>query len=364
MPRRRSRHILLITLVAVVIALSVAWIMKATSGNNKNGTGPKSIIYGISDPDLINETAKIQTTQLSTMKSLGISSIRVDANWSWVQPNNPTTFHWARLDREVKAIRNAGMSADLIIDGCPPWAALPVAAKDPFPQPASPTEYANWAADVAQRYAVEGVNYFEIWNEPNIQRFWQPKPDPTAYTSDLIAAYGAIKKIDPSAFVISGGLAPATTENSNYNPISFLQAMYAHGAKGYFDAVGLHPYSFPASPDTYSPGSAWSQMDETIPSVRIIMIQHGDASKEVWITEFGAPTTGPFSVGQAGQNTEISQALADVRKMPWVRSFYIYTWRDVRGIPVIDQGFGLLGVLGLPKPAYYAVASALAKGNL
>jgi aryl-phospho-beta-D-glucosidase BglC (GH1 family) len=58
---------------------------------------------------------------------------------------------------------------------------------------------------VAARYKPDGVTTFEIWNEPNNASFWQPRPNPAAYTADLIAAYAAIKKASPSAFVISGG---------------------------------------------------------------------------------------------------------------------------------------------------------------
>ena len=360
MSRHHSRQMLLTTVVAVIVAVSTALIIKAMGGTRANMQGSKSVIFGIADPELINETAEDQAKQLSAMRSLGISSIRVEANWSSVQPTNPTTFRWSKLDREVRSIRATGMSIDLIIDGCPPWAALPIAAKDPFPQPASSAEYADWASDVAQRYAPAGVNYFEIWNEPNIRLFWHPKPNPVAYTADLKAAYAAIKKVDSSAVIISGGLAPAASNGITYSPISFIQAMYADGAKGSFDELGLHPYSFPLLPNTYNSGSVWSQMDETIPSIRSVMIQHGDADKKIWITEFGAPTTGPSGIGVVGQRTEILQALAYVKKVDWIGSFYIFTWRDVRGN---EQGFGLLDILGHPRPAFYAVASAIAKSS-
>jgi hypothetical protein len=133
------------------------------------------------------------------MKSTGITSIRLDADWATVQPRYARTFNWRRLDQVVHSVRAAGLSVDLIIRDCPPWAAVPAARGDPSPQPASPVQYATWAAEVAARYAPQGVSLFEIWNEPNTSAFWQPAPDPAAYTADLIAAYSAIKKVDPSA---------------------------------------------------------------------------------------------------------------------------------------------------------------------
>jgi len=132
--------------------------------------------------------------------------------------------------------------------------------------------------------------------------------------------------VDKSAFVISGGLAPAATDGTNYSPTSFLAAMYAHGVKGSFDALGYHPYSFPAVPDTYEPWSAWSQMTQTRPSIRSIMTKNGDSGKPIWITEFGAPSNGPAGIGATAQRVELLQAISYARKVNWIDAMYIYTW--------------------------------------
>ena len=58
------------------------------------------------------------------------------------------------------------------------------------------------ASALAARYARKGVQTFEIWNEPNNAIYWQPAPNPVAYTADLIAAYKAIKKVDSSSLVL------------------------------------------------------------------------------------------------------------------------------------------------------------------
>ena len=133
------------------------------------------------------------------------------------------------------------------------------------PPPASAAQFATFAGQVAARYAPLGAGTFEIWNEPNNAGFWSPKPNPAAYTADLKAAYAAIKRADRSAFVVSGGLAPEANDGTNINAITFLQDMYAHGAKGSFDAVSYHPYSYPALPDSFQSWSGWSQMSQTKP---------------------------------------------------------------------------------------------------
>jgi polysaccharide biosynthesis protein PslG len=314
--------------------------------------------FGIADPDLLGDTVPMLVAQLAAMKAIGITSVRVDANWAMVQPAGPLTFSWTRLDHVVSSARAAGMSVDLIVDGCPRWAALANTSGDSSPQPASSAQYAIWAADVAKRYAPQGVHTFEIWNEPNIALFWQPKPDPSAYTADLVAAYSAIKAVDPSAFVISGGLAPTVTKNHNISAIDFLKAMYADGAKGSFDAFGYHAYSFPELPD--SKESGWSQMARTSPSLRSVMIQNGDGNKPIWVTEFGAPSGGPGGVGEAAQATALAQAVADVKATPWIGALYVYTWQDNGFDPHNDQDwFGLLTARGSTKPAFRALAAAI-----
>ncbi len=318
--------------------------------------------FGISDPELITEPTSVQAAQLAAMKAIGITSIRLEVNWDWVQYGGRKSFDWSQIDRVIKSVRSAEMSVDLIIDGCPPWAAVPAAQGDTSPQPASPDQYAAFAADVAARYGPRGVGMFEIWNEPNNEIFWQPRPNPAAYTADLKAAYAAIKKADPSALVISGGLAPETNDGTNINAIAFLQAMYADGAQGSFDALGYHPYSYPSLPDTYEPWSAWSQMDRTNPSIRSVMARNGDASKPIWITEVGAPSGGPDGVGLGPQAAALTQAIHDAQTTSWIGDLYLYTWQDGGlGSSISTDWFGLLTARGTPKPAYAAVAAAIGR---
>jgi hypothetical protein len=323
-------------------------------------TGGGVTQFGMADPGLLAESASTQAAQLAAMKAIGITEIRLDANWDWVQYGGPASFDWAQLDQAVASVRAAGMSVDLIVDGCPPWAAVSGTQGDASPQPASSAQYAQWASRVAARYALQGVNTFEIWNEPNNAGFWQPAPNPAAYTADLIAAYQAIKNVDPSAFILSAGLAPESNDGTNINAVTFLRNMYANGARGHFDGVGYHPYSYPALPNTYQSWSGWSQMSQTSPSIRSVMAANGDSGKRIYITEVGAPSGGPAGVGQTAQATELTQAIAAAKATSWIGGMYLYSWQDQgTDISNTEDWFGLLTHAGVHKPAYTAVKKAI-----
>jgi len=345
---------------AAVTHPAAASLANTATATQTNGTDSGVTQFGIADPDLVGESASTQAAQLAAMKAIGINEIRLDANWDWVQYGGENTFDWAQLDQAVASVRAARMSVDLIVDGCPPWAAVSGTEGDPSPQPASSAQYARWASEVAARYAPKGVSTFEIWNEPNNVGFWQPAPNPAAYTADLIAAYKAIKNIDPSAFVLSAGLAPESNDGTNINAVTFLQRMYTYGARGHFDGVGYHPYSYPALPNTYDSWSGWSQMNQTRPSIRSVMAANGDSGKKIYLTEVGAPSGGPSGVGQTSQAAEFTQAIGAAKATSWIGGIYLYSWRDDgTDTSNTEDWFGLFTAAGVHKLAYTAVKNAI-----
>jgi len=318
-------------------------------------TAPSAPGFGLSVPSLVAETASQQVAALANMKSIGLSWLRLDADWSWLQPT-PTTFGWAPLDQLVQEIEAAGMNVDLDIDNSPTWA-RDASAQEAWGEPSSAAVYATFAGEVAARYGPMGVHAYEIWNEENLQEFWFPAPNPTLYTAMLKGAYAAIKAVEPSATVITGGLSPAADNGTDIAPIEFLQDIYANGGQGSFDAVGDHAYSYPTLPDDVETYSGWSQMNQTSPSLRSVMAANGDSAKQIWITEIGAPSDGPNGVGTTAQAEEVTQAVAGAKSSSWIGETFFYTYEDSASDP---DYFGLLNADGSAKPAWSALATALA----
>jgi hypothetical protein len=321
---------------------------RATAGQRK-GLAARFI----GEPD-----SQLEAT-MSDLDALGATWLRVDFPWSEIQSAGPESYNTAPWDAIVRAASAHHIAILGVIDYCPSWAN---GGQGQFYPPTKPAAFATFSAFLATRYAPLGVHAWEIWNEPNGGTFWLPAADPVGYTNLLIAAYPAIKGVDATATVISGGLAPAADGGASLSPMTFLANMYAAGAGPWFDAVGDHPYTFPALPNAVD-GSAywWSEMFTGPKNLRSTMIANGDAQKRIWLTEFGAPTNGAHgSVSEERQAKMAEVAYALQKTYAWAGPLFWYTYRDGGTDPKVQEDwFGLIRHDGSHKPAYAAYKAVL-----
>lgn len=54
------------------------------------------------------------------------------------------------------------------------------------------------------------------------------------------------------------------------------------------------------------------------------MAENGDSAKKIWITEYGAQTTGAISVGEANQSADMVAVISLASKLDWVAAFYMH----------------------------------------
>ena len=297
---------------------------------------------------------------LADMESLGVGWLRFDMAWDLVQPNDANHFDWSRFDRIVTAAREHNIEVMPILVFTPRWARQQACVNDFQCAPADPARFAAFAREAVTHYAPMGVKAWEVWNEPNINMFWLPSPNAAAYTQLLRASYTSIKQADPQATVISGGLSPAENTGSRIAPRDFLSGMYQNGAGGYFDAVGYHPYSYPALPGSILSWSGWSQMYDLNPSIRSIMIANGDSNKAVWGTETGTPSGGRGDVNETLQAQSYRDSVQQMSSKPWLATLFFHTYQDLSSNPgSVESYFGLIRYDGTRKPAYYELKDVL-----
>ena len=284
---------------------------------------------------------------LDLIRATGATWCRVDLYWPVIQRGGPDSFDFSQADPVIKGIRARGMKPLGILNSFPGWVLEGSEAR----------QFAKFAAECVKHYRCPA---YEIWNEPNYRGNF-PQSAGT-YTAMLRAAYRAIRRVDKSCRIISGGCAPASTTATSYAPAEWLRLIYANGGKGSFDAVGHHPYCFDAHtmPGDQKDWSAWFQMYGTEPSIRSVMADNGEAKKLVWATEFGAPTNGPgWTVTEPEQAKMISRALELWPTYKWAGPMFIYSHRD-RGTDTSDREnfFGIHRFNGTAKPAVAAMAAA------
>ena len=293
--------------------------------------------------------------QLELYADMGISWVRIDFDWGRIERVRGQ-HDWSAPDRVVDAVRAHGMKVLPCISFAPYWASGSTDSRVP---PKLNADYANFAALAAGRYASKGIDSWQIWNEANLRDFWKPYPNPTKYAGMLKAASVAIKKANPSAKVIATGLAPVRTtrEKGHITALDFLNELYAEGAGSSFDAVGVHPYTYPDLPtDT----SRWNAF-QGVYSLRDLMVRMGDGGKPIWITEFGAPTgTASNAVSEARQVSILSSGIALARAWSWSGPMMIYGGVDLgTDVSNSEENFGFVKQSLEPKLAYDAIVSEL-----
>ena len=307
---------------------------------------------------------------LDAIARTGARWVRFDVDWNSTQHAGPNAWNWSAIDRFVLAARSRGLWLIGMVAYTPPWA-RPAGCASLKCLPADPSTYAVFVAEAARRYGPgaaradlrNAIRVWEIWNEPNHRPFAEPAPDPVAYTRLLRAAYPAIKRVDPGATVITGGLAPAPDRPGlSYQPGSFLWAMYEAGAKGTFDAVGHHPYAYPFNPLN---GKEWNAFTQTR-DLHAIMRLYGDGAKKVWGTEAGAPTG---SSNRAVSEAEQAQWVRDYYR-GWTTDFGAFTgpllWYQHRNAGTdphnVEANFGLLRKDHSAKPSYQVFTELMRTG--
>ena len=316
------------------------------------GVSPGGGIMWQSDTDLRRD--------LDEMVAVGAQWIRLDLNWSSIEPTKGN-FSWSNTDRVLDAVASRGLKVVAILHTVPAWARAPGTDNQFYP-PLDPADFANYAGRTVERYSSR-IRVWEVGNEPNTRRFWQPQPDPGAYTTLLKLTYAAIKKADAGATVLSAGLSPATdaADGSKISPATFLKRIYENGGQGHFDVLAIHPYSFPARP--IDPATANWNTFHRMPLLYDLMVRNGDGDKKMWITEFGASTgTAPGAVSEAEHAAIITDAFHAMAQLHFVGGpLFIYAMRDAGTDPAdVEDNFGLLRRDFSPKASRAAYQQAAA----
>ena len=328
-PRRRTAFWLL------VLALGLVWSLALTASGRAapTRTAPQATIPPTIQPSELGLVFVNAAEQLASPQRIqrgvqaGARMDRFPIYWDRVEPA-AGQFNWSAQDAALLANQAQGLDTLAILLGtpaqyrsarsgsqptpaiggsfvrwpgqrraqasCNPWDGPPPPSglynpifadgtDEPGPGKAvNPDNYwAYFVQQAVERYrpgGVAGLNvrHWEIWNEPDLCKFWSGTPQ--EYARLLKVAYLVIKQVDPEATVLWGGLAHFANGQFLDDLLAALQAdPMAQEHDGFFDAAASHHYSL-----SYL-GYAYTA------KIRAALTAAGWGDKPIWITESGVP---------------------------------------------------------------------------
>ena len=292
------------------------------------------------------------TRELDSVKASGATWLRIDVSWRGFETAKGTydSGLLTKLDYIVSQGAARGIKVAPVVLAVPDWAN---GNKGTWAPPTNDQDFADFMRFMAARYSGK-ITYWELGNEVNETGFWNVarSASPARYTAFLKKGYEGTKLGNPNAKVITAGLAGAD--------FGYLKEMYAAGAKGYFDIVGVHPYTNGRSPyaeDADHPGWAYGGMN----NMKSVMDSYGDSNKTMWATELGWQTS---TVGNHVTQSVQGQYIYDSYKrlyeaFPFVETIFVYGLRnDGTDLNAAIDNYGLLNRDFSQRPAYAAFRRA------
>lgn len=284
-------------------------------------------------------------------RNVGACQIRISVPWGDVE-TAPGYYDWSQLDMMVHGATAAGIEPMLVLYAIPGWVqeagvqqaitqqgASSLSSSGAVTLAASESDrheigrmYSQFAAAVAARYK-DSVYAYEVWNEPNISRFWT-NPSAAEYAELLKLTYPGSIRLTRAPWS-SARASPRRLTRRRRFPHDVRQRDVQGGCEGFLRRAGRAPYTWNDPPDERM---KFLDIDE----LQRIMDGNGDAGKQMWVTEYGAPTGGLSGLTQSEQAAMLMFGIEEARRNPRIERFYFYTLQDYPlGVTDPESYFGI-----------------------
>ncbi len=274
-------------------------------------------------------------TVLSKIKNAGIEWIRIDFYWSEIEKTKGT-FDYKEIDRIVKYCRENEIYIVGILSSSPLWSNNGKGINYP---PDNLNDWKNFVASSVKRYRND-IKHWNIWNEPNVKKFFALEKD--IFVRDIFLPAAATIRIDsPLSFIVGPELAHLEGEGSEWY---FWMKYILTECKDYIDIVSHHIYK---NSGVYSIFESLEIGENILPSVKKVIEDSGFASSPFWITETGWDTE-LFS--EEEQGNRYLEFLKEMRLRDYPDKIFFYQILDdstpgVRPWGIVKSDF-------TEKPAY------------
>jgi hypothetical protein len=294
----------------------------------------------------VNLHATLDDRELDIARDAGFSTVRLDLVWASVE-RTLGVYDFSEFDALLPALAARGMRLHLILDYANEL--YPALDSEQFRTTTLPA-FAAVARAFARRFAGRNISY-EIWNEPNTERFWPASAGPSSYAALCNTTAAALHQGDPIAKVAIGGLA-----GFDYD---FLKAILAGGAGRGADAIGVHPYR----------KEGGESVGYDLLRFRTFVTSQATPAPVIWATEWGYSSAWEGNGHGASERVRQAQLVAREALSAWAVGFpliVLYNLRDDgTDATNFEHNFGLIQTDYAEKPALVAVRtlSRLARGR-
>lgn len=324
-------------------------------------------------------------SRLDMIAATGAKVTRVDLFWSDVAPTRPTfmddpndpAYLWDRYDQIFIGLKARKITPIVAVYNGPTWATggkQRTSVEGLNAQAPNPGFFGRFMGVVAKRYSgrvsspflgvLPRVRNYEIWNEPNLIRYYFPQykggksVSLKAYVLLVKNAYPRIKKANPTAVVIAGSAGPKSKSDSKgLGSRAWLQGIVKSKVK--FDAYAQHIY--PAAPPKGKTKAfpTWRSIPEILTTLDGLR-----KNIPLYITEAGYTTaTTPFrtvKVAPKAQASFLTQifGLKDVKQ----KRVPVVVWFNMQDNP--NWPGGLVRQNGTNKPSYAAFRKVAVRSKL
>lgn len=309
-------------------------------------------IFGFND-DWIQQG---KYSRLGLATDIGTQVIRFVVDWSIAEPQ-PNVYNFGPYDVVIQDMLAAGVRPFFVPLGTPCWAqgeGNRTACSSVVPPDGDHLDdYADFMGELAARYPQAFA--IEIWNEPNWEPYYAPKPNAAFYARMVREAAARINQLAPDIPIVTAGLSPLANSQPDGSRIAFdqfLREVFDAGGIGpHVDAIGTHVYFGDVDDHALN-------MRQQIGRLRKVMSANGAGSLPIWVTEYGISSTEETDEdGQARILVELYNTFRRLSNIP-----VVIVHRFFESETDIGQGIDHRGIVranGDPKPAYCALGRAV-----